>query len=192
MQSQNPINLKPLKRKSSHLLNISIVKRGNNYIAFATILKGGSLPLRVGTLSQVIEEAEHCSAYWGLPVDHSLTPQITLMAATYWLIDQQWVWVRRQRVSFIDAHQAYLQLRKNNVKVSQLEAVTESDTVRQVYTCSQHCTVEWGVVLYRLNHEGQVPETHTVGAGVCPRCFSHFVKSQEGGKMEMCLNCGYE
>lgn len=189
MQTKKLINSKPAKRKSECLSNLSIVETQKHFSVFAVTNKGGFVPLRMGDLAQVIDEAEHCAAYFDLPIQHELNQPVRLIVQVYKQVGALWPWAGQEVRVYGDADEAYLNLRKlgGTVEHSHLTVQT-SEKVKHVFTCSQDCTRQWNTLLHRLRFNGGLPDGRHPGE--CPRCFSRFVKSLEGG--ELCLNCGYE
>lgn len=188
MKSQNHINLKPPIKESSFISKLSILKTFESFTVFAVMHTGNFLPLRTGSLQQVIEQTEHCSAYFGLPVEHELNRPIKVIVNKYVLSGDQWAWAGREVKTYPDGNAAYLDLRSVLGEIQGLEIVEESDNVKRTFTCSQERTKHWEAILHRLQRNGQIIESGQKGE--CPQCFSHFLTLREGG--ETCLNCGYE
>lgn len=188
MKAIKLINVKPSKRKSEYLHKLSITKQLNKYTVFAITNAETFVPLRVGTLQQVIHDAEHCAAHFGLPIEHELNVPVDLIVQVHKKVAEAWLWTGQERKTYSDADQAYLDLRKKSPDIVGLEVYTEAANVKRVYTCSHNCNRPWMTILHRLQFAGELPEGSQ--AGECPRCFSHFVQSLEGG--EFCLNCGHE
>lgn len=188
MKTKKLINAKPVKRKNEHLSKLSIVKTQSNFTVYAVTNTGGFIPLRVGDLNQVIDEAEHCAAHLGLPVEHELNQLFELRIEVYKRVGNQWLWIGRELKKYADADEAYLNLRKWPYTIQSLELQSEAANVKRVCTCSHNCTRQWMTILHRLRFAGRLPNDRRPGE--CPRCFSHFVQPLEGG--EFCLNCGHE
>lgn len=181
-------NAKPAKRKSEYLSKLSIIKTQKSFSVFAVTNTGGFVPLRIGTLQQVIDEAEHCAAHFGLPIEHELNQPVKLVIQVYKSVNDRWLWTGQNLKEFRDADQAYLHLRKLGATVDGLALQVEAANVKRAYTCSHDCNRQWLTILHRLQFAGDLPGYRQPGE--CQRCFSHFVQSLEGG--EFCLNCGHE
>lgn len=188
MNTKKHINSKPSKRKSECLSKLSIVKAVDSFSVFAETNSGGFVPLRVGTLQEVIAEAEHCAAYFGLPVEHELNQPVKLTLHVYKRVGTHWLWAGQRCLSYRDADEAYMYMRTLTAEVQGFYLTTEADNVKFSYTCSHNCSRQWRTILHRLQFNGQLPPGKTEGE--CNRCFSLFVNSLEGG--DVCLNCGYE
>lgn len=193
MQTQNIIDLKAGKHKSGYIKKLSITQSHKHFTVYAVAFKGTFIPLKTGTLQQVIEDAEFQSAHLGVPIEHDLNERVEINVNTYKSVGGVWAWIGCSTISYRDLNEAYLQLRKIAGVCGKLELTTESASVRKVFRCSRLCnTLKWEIILYRLKRQGEIPEHWNVPTGHCVCCFSKFVKLREEGTVQLCLNCGHE
>lgn len=162
---------------------------------------GDLFPYRVGSVRQVVLEAERLQAHYpAITIDASRLTPAPVQARGYRerLVAGEWATVVIAPFEATQADHAYQRLRAMGFRPEGDELFVEHAKfdvrvrlVPRANDLDAEAITAWEVIFYRLAHDGEMPAEIEVPDDTCPRCLSRFVAVPMDGSGYHCLECHY-